>query len=195
MRSDKSSLFLIFSNLFTILIAVVENWDLSLVMWIYWGQSVVIGFFNWKRMRSLKRFSTQGLTMNDSPVPETESGRRKVSTFFAVHYGFFHFGYLVFLLAERNNLSLWDILGVFVCVAVFFYNHRYSYAYNLENDLKRIPNIGTLMFFPYARILPMHFTIIMGSWMADAGMGELAFFLLLKTLADWIMHVVEHRPG
>jgi hypothetical protein len=164
-------------------------------MWIYWGQSVVIGFFNWKRMRSLKRFSTQGFTMNDTPVPETDAGKKQVSAFFAIHYGFFHLGYLVFLMAERNNLALWDILGVLVCVAVFFFNHRYSYAYNLENDLKRIPNIGTMMFFPYARILPMHFTIIMGDRMAAYGMEELVFFLLLKTLADWIMHVIEHRPG
>jgi hypothetical protein len=154
MRFDKSSLLLILSNLFTIGIAVVEKWDLSLVMWIYWGQSVVIGFFNWKRMRSLKRFSTQGMTMNDSPVPETETGRRQVSTFFAIHYGLFHLGYFIYLMTEKSNLSILNALGVLLCIAVFFYNQRYSFEYNLENDLKRIPNIGTMMFFPDAEFCP-----------------------------------------
>jgi hypothetical protein len=41
----------------------------------------------------------------------------------------------------------------------------------------------------------MHFTIIMGDRVEVPGMSGVVFFLLLKTLADWIMHVIEHRPG
>ena len=45
------------------------------------------------------------------------------------------------------------------------------------------------MFYPYARIIPMHLTIIFGSSFG----GTLPLFLVLKTFADAIMHVVEHN--
>jgi len=46
------------------------------------------------------------------------------------------------------------------------------------------------MFFPYARIIPMHLTIIFGMLL---GKGAIVLFLTLKTLADMIMHVLEHN--
>ena len=49
-----------------------------------------------------------------------------------------------------------------------------------------------MMFFPYARIVPMHLTIIFGS--TDWGQRQsLALFLFLKLLADVIMHIVERK--
>ncbi|NIP29465.1 MAG: hypothetical protein GTN99_09095 [Candidatus Dadabacteria bacterium] len=61
--------------------------------------------------------------------------------------------------------------------------------------MKRTPNIGTMMFFPYARILPMHFTIIFGGSIAKASSKSLVLFLVLKTLADLIMHMIEHAQA
>jgi hypothetical protein len=45
------------------------------------------------------------------------------------------------------------------------------------------------MFYPYARIIPMHLTISFGSLSGDA----LPLFLVLKTFADATMHIVEHN--
>lgn len=45
------------------------------------------------------------------------------------------------------------------------------------------------MFYPYARIIPMHLTIIFG----PAFNLSLPLFLLLKTIADVIMHSVEYN--
>ena len=192
-RFEKSALFLILSNIFTIIIALLGHWRLSDVMWIYWGQNIVIGFFNWRRILCLKQFSTEGFTVNDQPVAPTKDTQRQTAAFFAVHYGFFHFIYCVFLFAERADLARLDILGVVVCIAVFAVNHRFSYRHNLQSDLARKPNIGTIMFFPYARIIPMHLTIILGSHFGQHTAGTLVLFLGLKTLADLIMHLVEHR--
>lgn len=36
---------LIAANLITIILAVLGNWDLATVMFIYWAQSIIIGFF------------------------------------------------------------------------------------------------------------------------------------------------------
>ncbi len=53
------------------------------------------------------------------------------------------------------------------------------------------PNIGTVMLFPYARILPLHLTILAGFFVAGSLIG-VAFFLVVKAVADLMMHAVEH---
>ncbi|NNG13274.1 MAG: hypothetical protein HKM88_08510, partial [Halobacteria archaeon] len=116
--------------------------------------------------------------------------------FFAVHYGGFHLAYLVFLFAENSIASSVASAGVAACILIFFFNHRYSYYYNRERDATRTPNIGFIMFFPYVRIIPMHIMILMGSHFAGDSTARLVMFLVLKTLADVAMHVIEHsRAG
>ena len=183
---------LVLSNIVTIAVALWEKWNLSQVMWIYWAQSVIIGYYNWKRIRCLKQFSTDNFTMNDKPVAPTKKTQRQVASFFVMHYGIFHLAYFGFLYAKRSNLSQLDILGIIFCIVMFGFNHRFSFRRNLENDLSRKPNIGTIMFFPYARILPMHLTIIFCHEFENNAIRYLVLFLGLKTLADLIMHMVEH---
>lgn len=51
------------------------------------------------------------------------------------------------------------------------------------------------MLFPYARIIPMHLTIMFGGVLASVGNFShivLLFFMLLKTIADLAMHSLEH---
>jgi hypothetical protein len=202
-RTDRSAAFLILSNLVTILFAVVEIWDVGEVMLIYWGQSVVIGLFNFKRILDLKQFSTKNFKINDQPVEPTTATKRQTAWFFLLHYGFFHFVYFGFLSAGRGQgTGLPEgkaLVAVVLCVLVFLVNHAFSYRHNRERDAARVPNIGTVMFFPYARIIPMHLTIIFGSLLAGDSQAVLVLFLGLKTVADFIMHAVEHaearRPG
>jgi hypothetical protein len=47
------------------------------------------------------------------------------------------------------------------------------------------------MFFPYARIIPMH--IVLLTYGVVVKEGALIIFLGLKILADVLMHVVEHQ--
>lgn len=191
-RFEQSSLALVISNIVTIGIALWEKWDLFQVIWIYWGQSIIIGYYNWKRIRCLKQFSTENFKMDDKPVQPTKDTQKKVAFFFAIHYGGFHLGYLIFLWIESPNLSWFDIIGIVFCYVLFAFNHRFSFRQNLENDLSRKPNIGTIMSFPYVRILPMHLTIILGIHFAKNSVGTLLLFLCLKTLADLLMHLIEH---
>lgn len=184
---------LFLANLFTIALALAEHWSLANVMWIYWGQNIIIGFFNCLRMLKLREFSTQDVMMNDQPVAPTRKTRVQMAGFFALHYGFFQLAYLLFLAVNKSTaFPKESALSLGLCTIVFAVNHLFSFRYNLERDLKGKPNIGTLMFFPYARILPMHLTIIFGGFLAD-WRGGLVLFLGLKTAADMIMHTVEHR--
>ena len=191
--TKRSLLSLLAANALTIVLAVVEGWELGPLMWIYWIQSIIIGGFRFLRMLSLDRFSTDGVLINDRPVKPTRATQMKMSFFFLVHYGGFHLAYAFFLVSEQK-VAPGDGFLIVVCVAIFLANHWFSFRSNLEKDVRTTPNIGRLMFFPYARIIPMHMTIVFGAYVA-ATETALLIFLSLKTLADLIMHAIEHRQG
>ena len=187
--ADTSVWTLLGANLLALFIAYLYDWSLAELMLIYWAQSVIIGMSYVARMRSLDKFSTENFQMNGKSVAPTASTKRQTAIFFTVHYGFFHLGYLVFILAEAPG-ALFD-LGFVLCTAAFAFNHMFSYRYHRALDQAGTPNIGTLMFTPYIRIVPMHLTIVLGGSLA--GGDNLLLFGLLKTVADTLMHVVEHK--
>ena len=190
--SDHSVTALLLSNFVTIILAVYQQWDVSVLMWIYWGQSVVIGYFNVQRIVDLKEFSTRGFRINNQAVDPTPETQRKTAVFFALHYGFFHLAYLVFLGTQTETAAVFPVVSVVLCVLVFYINHRFSYHYNQSMEQGRVPNIGSIMFFPYVRIIPMHLMIVAGGTFFAGSQGALITFLLLKTAADVAMHVIEH---
>jgi hypothetical protein len=164
-------------------------------MWIYWFQSITIGFFNFIRILQLKEFSTEGFKINGQPALPTQGTKTNTAFFFLFHYGFFHLGYLVFLLSGTftgtygRSINSMELKSILLAALVFFLNHLFSYFYNRPRDTKK-QNIGALMFYPYARILPMHLTIVLGR---NYGSDLLPLFLILKTFSDILMHIVEHN--
>jgi hypothetical protein len=189
---DRSVVVLLLSNLLTIALAVYQHWDVFVVMWVYWGQSVIIGYFSFRRIMDLKRFSTAGFMINDQPVKPTPQTQRQTAVFFALHYGIFHLVYLGFLGADANVSGGFPLFNVLVCIGVFYLNHWFSYRYNREQEQDRVPNIGNIMFFPYIRIIPMHLMIIAGFTFLGSSTRALIIFLLMKTVADVAMHIIEH---
>lgn len=199
-----SGLGIVLSNLFAIGLALWQDWDLRSMLVIYWAQSVIIGCFHFVRIIRLRQFSTKGFTSNGERVPETAKGKWSTALFFAVHYGFFHLVYLVFVFAMASgsfdgfssgngwNPAKGDLIWILSAVLGFLAGHGFSFRQNVAADLRRRPNLGVMMFLPYARIVPMHLTIIFGAGMASNRLAVL-LFSVLKTGADWLMHVVEHK--
>jgi hypothetical protein len=95
------------------------------------------------------------------------------------------------LYGQLRHLAQSDWLAIGSAVFFFLANHWYSYRRTLARDQQGCPNIGTLMFLPYLRIIPMHLTIIFGNLSHLHGLFPLLLFGTLKTLADMAMHVVE----
>ena len=174
LRFDISTRFLILANLVTIIVAVVLHWNIRDVMWVYWAQSVIIGSITIFRILLMKHIFAAG--------------------FFLVHYGMFHLGYFFFLY-YFNELSTdtVPVLGIALCSLIFLMNHVFSSWHNWKRDMSRKPDPGSMMLIPYMRIIPMHLTIIFGSNYATSTKA-LALFLVLKTIMDVIMHLMEHRP-
>ena len=203
-RFDTSTAVLILANIVTIIFAVVQKWNVLDVMWVYWAQSVIIGCFTVRKILDLKQFSTEGMSINDRPVKPTQEAKRQTAWFFLFHYGFFHLGYFIFLFVFTQGMfsespsGITSAVGIAVCILIFLLNHGFSYWKNRLSDMNRNINLGTVFITPYARIIPMHLTIIIGFGLLMNGSSStlvLALFLLLKTLADVTMHIVEHRTG
>jgi len=197
-RVDISTLALILANVVTIIFAVAQKWHVTDVMWVYWAQSVVIGCFTYRRIMDLRYFTTKGMKVNNAPVEPTEASKRETAHFFLMHYGLFHLVYFVFLLVLSTPVSVVSAIGMAACALSFFMNHWFSYKQNRESDMNRTLNLGTIFMTPYLRIIPMQLTIIIGGILMvseEMSVFALLLFLLLKTLADVTMHIVEHRIG
>jgi len=199
--SDHSTLLLILSNLIMIFFAIFENWNLLTIMFIYWCQSVIIGVFTFFKILSLKNFSTDEINSSLNITMSTTRSKVVSAFFFLFHYSGFHFGYFFFLIANPfyNSSSQASFTGitVLIVVVIFFINHLFSFLYNRKKDAKKKRNIRKIMMFPYIRIIPMHLTIIFGSYfiMTGAPQISLIFFLILKIIADVAMHVIEHKEA
>lgn len=192
--SDHSLAALLAANVLALGIAVYTGMSVRDLMLVYWIQSVIIGVANVIRILKLHRFDTEGLKMNGRPVAETASGKYMVAGFFAMHYGFFHLVYFAFIAAPSRtggHLSspvLYVLLGL-----VFAVTHFFSLRHNLESDAAGRPNIGTLMFMPYLRVVPMHLSILFGLGFLRGGTGALILFGVLKTIFDALMHTAQHH--
>jgi hypothetical protein len=196
---DRSTLALLVSNVIVVAFAINEQWNLVTLLWIYWAQSVIIGVFTVFKILDLTRFSTDGFYINDQPVAPTERTKRFTAHFFALHYGIFHLMYFGFLAgytffgfgtAPPLGTAAASAFFILTSVALFFANHLYSYLHNREQERKLKRNIGSMMFLPYARIIPMQLSLVLGAILVDQ--VALILFLALKTIADVIMHVAEH---
>ena len=201
-KTDFSFWSLVLTNLLTMAMAVRFNWSLLELMWIYLLQSITIGVFNY-----IKMVQVAASADNPGMFPTIFGGRGQDANFFAMHYGFFHLLYILFLLAftlaPDSPLAgptpiYWP--SVFGTALMFIANHAFSYFYNRPKDAPKWTS-ERLMFFPYARIFPMHLTLILGglanvffpfSPLAGAYF-PIILFMVLKTGADAIMHLIEHR--
>ena len=113
---DWSALTLLLSNLLALGFALLQEWDLGVLIWVYWRQSVIIGVFNFIKIWTLKEFSTERFTINQQPVDPTPATRYQTAIFFAFHYGFFRTIYAVFLVMQFE-IPPGDLIFVGICIA------------------------------------------------------------------------------
>jgi hypothetical protein len=190
--ADYSLWGIVLANGLPLALALLLSWPLSVLLWPYWAQSVIIGLFNVRRMLLLERFTTDGLRVNGRVVQPTAAVRWQVALFFLAHYGMFHLVYVMFLTLQ-TPLPAAERGWVLLLAVVFAVSHGLSHQEHLQHDLRGGTNLGTLMFVPYLRVIPMHLTIIFGMGFLQGGSGALWLFAALKTAADAAMHKVEHH--
>lgn len=198
-----STLSLIFSNLMVVVFAVVDNLSAMEVLWMYWFQSVIIGIFNFIKIITLKEFSTEGFKQGNKPVPNTKAAKVSTAIFFLFHYGFFHLIYGIFLGVFSGTANLESENGginyLFISALIFLISYGIEFYNSKKEEVTEIPNLGALMFAPYARIIPMHLTIILGGFIGAAGdflstdtnLAIIILFTSIKTIVDLITHSID----
>ncbi len=196
---------LILTNIIVIIFAIVQQWNLLYILWIYLGQNFIIGLFAFLKIISIRKFKTDGVKFNNIELKPTKSAKIKIGLFFLFHYGFFNLIYAVFLLFF-SGLALYEKLGgitlnpfilvghsdinfLLISWAIFFINHLFSFIYNYKNDIDSNKNLGKMMLFPYIRIFPLHLLLFIGGMFGSL----IVSFLVLKTVADVLMHNIEHN--
>jgi hypothetical protein len=199
MKSDPSGvLAVVATNLVAIGIAWWQHWPLVTLLWPYWMQSVIIGWYSRKRILALGGFSLANTDGFDQGSPEKT--KRHTARFFVLHYGIFHLVYALFLWTFTRggmrgvpayHVTPLDLAFMVVLTVSFVITHRAAYQRIMAADQQGRPNIGGVMFLPYLRIVPMHLAIIIG---LSAGYhGGMLLFASLKTIADALMHWIEYR--
>jgi hypothetical protein len=201
---------LIFANIATIGLAILGNWDLATVMFIYWAQSIIIGIFT---VVSLLGADTAALEGDlQKPIDERGASDKITSRFvwfykcmlagfFTLHYGLFHWGYYSFIVESGlfGTVNFSDP-NIWLSCGLFFANHFYSHITFRHEGSKGAGYVNEQFFTPYRRIIPMHLTIIFGSIVIfalqvfgiESTLPVLVLFLLLKTYSDITAHLIKH---
>ena len=115
--SSPSFLFLVAGNIYCIWYYQNHPGAFSTIVWIYWFQSITIGLFNFIDLLTAKNFDSGSFKLNDEPVTARNKGC--TAFFFLAHYGLFHIGYAVFLLADFGVKGI-NGMVLLLGVATFF---------------------------------------------------------------------------
>lgn len=202
---------LVFANLVTLLLAVTGNWDVLTVIFIFWAQSLIIGFFSAISLL----FADTGLLAAEMGKAGAEAGgppvmgrgrvwffKAAVSGFFCVHYGIFHFFYFIAFFGDGSfSLATATDTAVLVPLAFFSFHHLFSLLWSWRATPKGGQFMADSILLPYNRIVPMHLTMFFGfaltSLLSALGVETLlpvlVVFIALKTYMDIRMHIVLHE--
>jgi hypothetical protein len=184
-KLDISIIFLILANLVPIIGVLFYGWDIFQIIFIFWCESGIIGFFSILKILITTRPFIVGVLL---------------CAFFTLHFGLFILGHLVFIVAFFSTTRTLDIsLSVFLYpVIALFISHFVSFLYNFIGKKEYEQNGEAIMglFTPYKRIILMQFVIVFGSIIVSI-LNYPAFGVILlisiKTLIDIDAHLKSHN--
>jgi len=187
---------LIAANLFPLIGALWLDWSVFLIIFLFWTENLIIGFFN-----IFKLILAQGKEKKTVTKAYTVP-------FFMIHYGGFCAGHGVFVISlfgKWANADLSDfhnfIHDIFIdekaiyAVLALFVSHGFSFIYNyiLKGERKKA-TINKLMTTPYSRIIILHLTLIFGAFLIiqfKAPEAGLTLLIILKIGVDLSAHVMK----
>jgi hypothetical protein len=192
-----SVFFLLCANALPILGVLFGGWDLVEILFAYWAENAVIGFFSLFKM-IFAPDDTRGWL-----IILTVFMKIIGCAFFIVHFGGFtaaHGAMLYAIFHEFLNLQIQPLellyMGRYVVTALFI-SHGYSFVVNYLIKGERYQTKGNdPMFEPYRRVIVMHLTLVFGTGFIIF-LGQPFFMLLilvvLKIVVDLYAHLKERR--
>lgn len=212
---------LIVVNLIPLAGALFWGWDVFTLLILYWLENGIVGVFN-----VLKMALAQGPldTRSGDPETVTAASRLTLIPFFIVHYGIFWVVHGVFVLSLPTIIGLGGLgagtppispdgsfigldeevagprldLVAWGAVALAI-SHGASFVFNyLGRGEYRTARLGLLMFAPYARLVALHLTIIVGGMLSislGSPIGSVIVLVAIKIAIDLALHIREHRKA
>jgi hypothetical protein len=174
------------------------DWNLFDIMFLYWLESAVIGFYSLLKLIQLGKILALFL------VP-----------FFIFHFGMFMMGHLIFIfflfsspLESRIGLGNFPTLlslipllkTIWVPITILFVSHGVSYVSNfIYKKEYTLHTLKDFMVTPYKRIMLLHVTLIAGGFLMilfQSPKSAAALLIILKIVIDVRAHIKEHaiRP-
>jgi hypothetical protein len=192
-----SAVVLVAANLVPLAGVLAFHWTVLSILLLYWFENVVIGAFNVLRMACASPKSLAADAIKLFLIP-----------FFIFHYGMFATVHGMIILAVFGHATrLSPSPATFVAalrgagvgwgVVAIVLSHGFSFAHNyLMSGEYRNASPQALMAQPYARVMVLHFAILVGGFGAVA-LGSpavaLVVLIVLKTAIDLRAHLAERR--
>lgn len=198
--ASPSALVLVAANLVPLYGVLFLDWQVFPLLVLFWLENVAIGLINALRM----------LLANPAELTMW-AGKLVMVPFFCVHYGMFTLGHGVFVFTMFGGKEYEALIGdlwpgdaalhaiaqfhLWSAVAVLAASHLFSFGWNyLWRGEFRRAEIGKLMTQPYARVIVLHLTILLGG-LAATTLGSpvwaLLLLLALKIAVDLGAHLKE----
>ena len=188
---------LVAANLVPLLGVVWWDWDVFLLLLLFWCENVIIGIFGIARMIVARTSDSaaEGLVL---PL------------FFLVHYGGFMFGHFMVLFGMYSGgfkesgtpVEPADYYGIlaenlnWVAIVALFISHGWSFVENFmgNREHERLTP-GQAMALPYRRMFITHIALIMGGFfLVEQGqpLAGLVLLVAMKIALDVVFHRREH---
>ncbi|MCU0447007.1 MAG: DUF6498-containing protein [Microscillaceae bacterium] len=196
-NSDKTSAFaIILANLVPLAGVLFLGWSVFSVVFLFWLESLIIGFFNvWKMIFAQK----SELMSIDGKAQASGCAKLFLIPFFMVHYGMFMVGQGIFIFVFLGNTFQTES-GItsntqsqlnnafWLALLVLFINHLGGFLRNyIFKKAYQTAVVSKLLFAPYGRVFIQQFVIIGGGFLLavfHTNFVFLALLIILKIIAD-----------
>lgn len=156
------------------------------LIWLYWSQSVVYGFFNFLDMLTISRANSLAIDTEQGLKPNNGGLSISSGWVFLLHYGFFHFVYFIFLFSlKKTGQFEWGFFKMYLLLFIII--QLINFIQHKIQNRKRFVNISAMFFIPYFRVIPMHLCILLPAFF---NWSNLTVFLVLKIICDILMYIV-----
>jgi hypothetical protein len=181
-RRRVSVILLVAANLLPLAGVLFFDWNVGLLVGIYWAENLVLGFYTLLRMW-------------------VAGGRVFLCLMFCVHYGGFCFAHGLFLkemfMEEGQFVAPDPLWPAAAALLALFVSHGASFVGNFLRGPERAgARPADIMQSVYGRIMVLHVAIIIGG-MAVASLGEPLYLLValvvMKVVVDHVFHERQHR--
>jgi hypothetical protein len=220
---------LVMANLVPLVGVLFLGWDLATLVAVYWAENGVVGVFAVLRILTAGNAGPGAFVPQPPPPPGRPAvaqlpggaARFFLAPFFCVHYGMFWFVHGVFvwlalptMFASAGGAGRFsegigfsgafatgpDAGTVLSAALILFLSHGASFVLNwMVGGESRASSPAAEMAAPYARVVVLHLTIIVGAFAVaflGAPIWALVIMVVLKTGIDLSAHLAErHRAA